>query len=646
MSDPSVEDLTQRLEAEQARSDALSRVTEQLASAHTEADVVDVLRRSARAICRADGVAVILRDGETCRYVAEDAIGPLWTGESFAMDICISGWAMRHGQTAVIADIAVDDRVPQDLYRQSFVKSLVMAPVGFNVPSAALGIYWSTVGAPAPEAIKAVEQLARTASVALRNVALYDSLTSEVQRSSMLLEQARTELAERRQAETALRQAEAELRHLNETLEERVTERTEELAASNRQLVSQIEERERVAGTLRQMQRLEAVGQLTSGVAHDFNNLLTVILGNLGFIQRGVAGTPMEQKLLRRLGFMESAAERGAKLTAQLLAFSRRQRLEPKPVDLNTSVTNLRDLLQSTMGGAVRIETVLAEQLWPALVDPTQIELVILNLAINARDAMAVGGSVTVETRNVVLREPPRRPEEPEPGDYVAVAVCDNGFGMTDEVCAKAFEPFFTTKDVGKGTGLGLSQVLGFAKQSGGGVRIDSKMGEGTTVWVFLPRAARDIVAEHAPSAYDRDGVTYAGATILLVDDDNGVREVTAAMLREAGYAVVEAGSGGAGLEALDRTERVDLLLVDFAMPGMNGAEVAREALIRRPGLSVLFVTGYADLDVIRSVGEDRIIAKPFQFDRLLQAIDRALGGTLEPVVDSEASANVVRLRR
>ncbi len=425
---------------------------------------------------------------------------------------------------------------------------------------------------------------------------------------------------------TDRRHAETQLRRLNETLEDRVSERTTELAASNRQLVAQIEERERVAGTLRQMQRLEAVGQLTSGVAHDFNNLLTVIIGNLSFIQRGVVGTPMEAKLLRRLGFMENAAERGAKLTSQLLAFSRRQRLEPKPTDLNTSVGNLRDLLQSTMGGTVHIETRLCDELWTALVDPTQIELVILNLAINARDALDVGsGGVTVETSNVTLREAPRRPEEPEPGAYVAVAVHDRGCGMSEEVRAKAFEPFFTTKEVGKGTGLGLSQVLGFAKQSGGGVRIDSVLGQGTTVWVFLPRAEREAPLEHLEAGYDRDAVKFADITVLLVDDDADVREVTAAMLRESGYAVLEAGSGGAGLEALDR-QPIDLLLVDFAMPGMNGWEVAREAQVRRPGLPVLFVTGYADTDAIRLVGEDRIIAKPFQFERLLQTIDQVLG--------------------
>ena len=438
---------------------------------------------------------------------------------------------------------------------------------------------------------------------------------------------------------TERRQAEAELRRLTETLEERVAERTEELAASNRQLVGQIEERERVAGTLRQMQRLEAVGQLTSGVAHDFNNLLTVIIGNLGFVQRGIKDQPNAEKLGRRLGFMEAAAERGAKLTSQLLAFSRRQRLEPKPLDLNGAVANLRDLLQTTMGGSVRVETVLSDQLWSALVDPTQIELVILNLAINARDAMQVGGSLTVETSNATLVRAPRRPEEPEPGDYVVIAVCDTGYGMSEEVRAKAFEPFFTTKEIGKGTGLGLSQVLGFAKQSGGGVCIDGRPGEGTTVKVFLPRAGavrREVlppVAADAPRRRD-------GTVVLLIDDDTAVREVTAEILREANFHVIEAGSGGAGLEALDRTERVDVLLVDFMMPGMNGAEVAREAQLRRPGLPTLFVTGYADLDAIRSVGEERIVAKPFQPARLFQAIEHVLG-----VAPAAASGNVVRLR-
>ncbi len=317
--------------------------------------------------------------------------------------------------------------------------------------------------------------------------------------------EARARLQALHESENHARRAEADLRRLNETLEGRVAERTVELEAANRQLVSQIEERERVELTLRQMQRLEAVGQLTSGVAHDFNNLLTVVLGNLGFFEKGLDGSA-DAKLKQRLGHMRMAAERGAKLTSQLLAFSRRQRLEPKPVDLNDALASMRDLLQSSLGGSVQINTNFRSGLWPALVDPTQIELVVLNLAINARDAIPVGGSVTLETANATVGAP-QRPEEPNPGDYVVVSVVDTGSGMTPEVLAKAFEPFFTTKEIGKGSGLGLSQVLGFAKQSGGGMRIETRVGEGTTVKVFLPRAAK---SDETDSGVDSTSPTKA----------------------------------------------------------------------------------------------------------------------------------------
>jgi signal transduction histidine kinase/DNA-binding response OmpR family regulator len=338
-----------------------------------------------------------------------------------------------------------------------------------------------------------------------------------------------------------LRDREEAMARLNAELEKRVEERTGELAAANRQLLEQIEERERVEATLRQMQRLEAVGQLTSGVAHDFNNLLTVVLGNIRFLEKGM--TDENPKTAQRLSFMRQAAERGAKLTSQLLAFSRRQRLEPKPIDLNEAVQGMRDLLESTMGGSVQIETVLRRELWPALVDPTQIELVVLNLAINARDAMEVGGRLTVETSNVTLGAA-QRPQEPPAGDYVMIAVGDTGSGMPPEVLAKCFEPFFTTKDIGKGSGLGLSQVLGFAQQSGGGVRIDTREGEGTTVRVYLPRAtARSRAQLNEPATPLADPLNEA-CKILLVDDDHGVREITSSMLQEMGHVVLEAGSG------------------------------------------------------------------------------------------------------
>jgi PAS domain S-box-containing protein len=399
---------------------------------------------------------------------------------------------------------------------------------------------------------------------------------------------------------------------------------TEEVAAANRQLVRQIEEREKVETTLRQMQRLEAVGQLTSGVAHDFNNLLTVVLGNIGFLRRDLAG--MDQRLLRRLEQMNKAAERGATLTAQLLAFSRRQRLEPKPINLNDTVMGMRDLLQSTMGGSVRIRTTLEPALWAALVDPTQIELIILNLAINARDAMAVGGDLIVSTTNAVLSGLPARPEEPPPGEYAVLSVTDTGTGMSEDVRQRAFEPFFTTKEVGKGSGLGLAQVFGFVKQSGGGVRIETTLGTGTSIRVFLPRAQP--LADRSVAAVS--GAVPAlpngeGTLILLVDDDGAVREITAKMLRDLGYEVVEAGSGGAALDLLAREPRISLSLLDYAMPGMNGAEVAHEVQKRRPGLPVVFITGYADLTALKEVGEDRIVQKPFREADLADKVGRSL---------------------
>ena len=400
---------------------------------------------------------------------------------------------------------------------------------------------------------------------------------------------------------------------------------TSELAAANRELLAQIEERERIEATLRQMQRLEAVGQLTSGVAHDFNNLLTIILGNIGFAERIVDRPGAGEQLHRRLGHMRTAAERGAKLTNQLLSFSRRQRLEPKPTDLNDTVEGMRELLQSTLGGSVQLHRVLAPDLWPALVDPTQIELIILNLAINARDAMQVGGRLTIETANIVLSGTGRRPEEPGAGEYVVLSVTDTGTGMSDEVLAKAFEPFFTTKKVGEGSGLGLAQVYGFAKQSGGGVRIDTREGEGTTVCVYLPRADGDAVHAAARLPDARADGTGAGRTILVVDDDTDVREVTGARLRELGYHVLEAGSGGAALEMLSDGSPLDLLLLDYAMPGMNGAEVAREAQLRRPDLAIMFITGFADLGALADIAEERIVAKPYSDAELAQKVRNAL---------------------
>lgn len=440
------------------------------------------------------------------------------------------------------------------------------------------------------------------------------------------------------ESEGLAKRSEAELRRLNENLETRVAERTAEIEATNRQLVSQIDERERIESTLRQMQRLEAVGQLTTGVAHDFNNLLTVVLGNLGFVEKGL-GSALDLKMKQRLSHMRLAAERGAKLTGQLLAFSRRQLLAPKPVDLSDTLANMHNLLQSTLGNSVQIKTSFKSDLWRALVDPNQIELAVLNLAINARDASQIGDSITLETTNATVG-PPQNGHEPPAGEYVVVSVTDTGTGMTKEVLAKAFEPFYTTKDIGKGSGLGLSQVLGFAKQSGGGMRIESRVGEGTSVKIYLPRARSTDTA--APSEPTGEPQRHArGAVILLVDDDSAVREVTAAILRDLGYAVIAVGSGGGALDLLDRNAQIELVILDFAMPGMNGMEVARQMRAKVPSRPVLFVTGYADTSALGDIDDKQIVRKPFIGNELADKVQFALARTA-----GNSSRKVVTFRR
>jgi len=398
----------------------------------------------------------------------------------------------------------------------------------------------------------------------------------------------------------------------------------DKLAEANRELRAQIQERERVEATLQQMQRLEAVGQLTAGVAHDFNNLLTVILTSASFLQSDLEqGAPAERSL-RRLQYIRESGERGATLTSQLLAFARRQQLTPAAIDLNDTLVSLLSLLKSTLGGSVSIETDTQANIWHALVDPTQIEMIILNLAINARDAMGDSGRLTLGTRNVVISEPALRAEDPGPGEYVVLSVTDTGTGMNEEVLSKAFEPFFTTKEVGKGSGLGLAQVFGFAKQSGGGARIESREGVGTTVKVFLPRTAAPQQLEPilAVSAGTRED--NAQHSILLVDDDPSVREVTALMLQDLGFAVTEADSGDHALQLLAGDIEVDLLLADFAMPGMNGGELARAVRTRYPELPVIFVTGYAELCELGLAGYS-IIQKPFREEQLASKIHLAL---------------------
>ena len=393
---------------------------------------------------------------------------------------------------------------------------------------------------------------------------------------------------------------------------------------ANRRLLEQMAERERAEAALRQAQRIEALGQLTGGVAHDFNNLLTVLIGNIELVERSAAPDP---SLHARLGAMRAAAERGALLTGHLLAFARRQSLSPRPVDLNAVVAGMQELLRSALGHGVQLEAKLAPDLWAAMVDPTQIELVILNLVINARDAMPKGGSVTVETENC-HRLPSGRSEAPVEGEYVALRVRDVGTGMTPVVQARAFEPFFTTKGPGAGSGLGLSQVFGTARQSGGDVTIDTTPQVGTTVSVYLPRAAQP--AERLP-ADDAAAAERSSdhAVVLLVDDDDAVRDTMADILTDLGYGVLSAPGGEAALALLQRGEAVDLLLTDVVMPGIGGFELARQAHALRPRLPIVFISGYADPTGTEShMRRHRLVRKPFRPADLQVQLESALAAS------------------
>src|SRR6516162_4085194 len=429
---------------------------------------------------------------------------------------------------------------------------------------------------------------------------------------------------------TDIVEARETLRRSSEELERLVAERTRSLAAANDRLTAEMAERQRTEEALLQAQKLEAIGQLTSGVAHDFNNLLTGVLGNLEMMERRLKS----DESLRRLRAARAAAERGARLTHQLLAFSRKQRLAPTALDLNRLVSEASDMLFRTIGATVRIETVLTDGLWPALVDPTQIELVLLNLAINARDAMPEGGRLTIRTANVSRADAPL---DLAPSDFVLISVSDTGQGMSDEVLRRAVEPFFTTKGPGKGSGLGLSMVHGVATQSGGGLHIDSRPGRGTTVSVYLPRARR--VSATVRDRETRLAPVRERATILVVDDDPDVREVAVSNLESLGYHMLAAEDGQTALRVLARNAPVDLLLVDMAMPGMNGVEVIRRARERQHDLRALLVTGYADVDAFAPAESDMILQKPYRLERLAEAVAEALRREV-----SQAGSNVVTI--
>jgi len=390
-----------------------------------------------------------------------------------------------------------------------------------------------------------------------------------------------------------------------------------ELAATNEALLAQIVEREQAEERLRQAQKMQAVGQLTGGIAHDFNNLLTPIMGGLEIIATATA----EPRVRGLANNALEAARRGAKLTGQLLAFSRTHRLATSSVPVNDVILGLKDMLRHSIGASVDVRLALDSGCGTASCDANQIENAILNLAINARDAMPDGGTLTIRTGRVRVAHN----GELSPGDYVAISVVDTGTGMTPEVLARATEPFFTTKPVGKGTGLGLAQVYGIAHQFSGTVKIESEVGVGTAIHILLPSAG----AADRPADASEDGIRVAahpGAEILIVDDDADVRNFLAGTLESLGYRVKAAESGDEGLRLLAQHEP-DMMLVDYAMPGLNGADVARAARDRCPRLPIVFVTGYADTEALKdAIGPDApMLHKPFGARELASAVDRQL---------------------
>lgn len=676
--------MTKMLEPD-ARWAQLVAASERLATCRSLDDVVVILRETAREVVGAAGIAVVVRETDKCFYAAEDAIGPLWAGNRFPLESCISGWAMIHRETVAIPDIRVDDRIPQDAYRPTFVRSLVMAPIGSPEPIAAIGAYWPDVRDHEPASIARLEALARSAAIAIENARLlalaqeserqrtlalaagrmgvwsFDVLSGTLETSAMCREnfgrdphipfsyddlrdaihpddRARVlaaiahslasggdydieyrlitptgdirwigiraqptlsrdgtalslagvsiDITERKRMEDALRNAAVTLEHL-------VEERTRELVDTQE--------------ALRQSQKLEAMGQLTGGVAHDFNNLLTPIIGSLDLLQRRAIGSEREQRLIA--GALESA-DRAKILVQRLLAFARRQPLKSSSIDIAGLLLEMSPLIGTTLGPQIDFRLDLAEPLALAHADPNQVEMAILNLAVNARDAMPNGGCLTLcASMDHGARDHRAGLKQ---GDFVRLAMSDNGIGMDEATRARAIEPFFSTKEVGRGTGLGLSMAHGLALQLGGALSISSKVGVGTTIELWLP------ISQDQPIPVPQESRTLrpqAAGIALLVDDEFIVRATTADMLTDLGFEVVEANDGKEALALLEQFPRVDLLVTDHMMPAMTGAELIRLACAARPDLRVLVVSGYCDaIDLPPHVPR---LEKPFRRDDL-----------------------------
>jgi signal transduction histidine kinase len=421
-------------------------------------------------------------------------------------------------------------------------------------------------------------------------------------------------------------ESEAERKRLNDELEARVRERTMALEEANQRLRDEAASLASAEERIRQMQKMEAVGRLTGGIAHDFNNMLAIIVGSLDIAKR-----QLRIDLGKSERFIDNAmegAQRGTQLTSRLLAFSRQQPLDPRPLDANTLVRETLELLRRSLTENIRLQTDLAPELWRIFADAPQLESALINLCVNSRDAMPDGGTLTLHTSNIHRDDPDDASHNVGAGDYVVISVADTGGGMPPEVLARAFDPFYTTKGPGQGTGLGLSQVYGFVKQSGGHVSILSQPGGGTTVRIFLPRYFGVDLAQTASTAKKNPPLQANQEVILVVEDEDQVRAMTVEALRDLGYEVIAASGPQQALDDLNAIPNLNLLFTDVVMPGMSGRTLASQIRARRPAVKVLYTTGYAQNAVIRDAMLDHdvgFLAKPFTVDQLARKIRQTL---------------------
>ena len=540
----------------------LTSAIEKLGSARTLDHVVDILRSTARRIAGADGIAIILSDNGFCHYLTEDAMSPLWAGQRFPQPTCISGLAMMSRKTIVIPDVMADPRVPHAAYEPTFVRSMAMVPIGSPESVAAVGAYWSEIGDPSTNSIALLEALSRAATTALENGRLL-----------------------------------ASLEELNNALESRVAARTAEL--------------ERTQEIARQAQKMEVIGKLTGNVAHDFNNLLTPIMGSLDIV---LHGRELPPNIVRSATVAMDAAERAKLLVQRLLSFARRQPLVPKPVDLAELVHGMKDLIASSLGPRIALVIDVAPGLANARADRHQLELALLNLAVNARDAMPAGGRLTITASRGRQQG---RPANLSAGDFLSISVRDDGIGMDEKTLAQAIEPFFSTKSAEHGTGLGLSMVDGLAAQLGGALQLFSTPGVGTEVMLWLPIAASPAAVAGTGAADNADR-----GTVLVIDDEPMVRSGTAEMISLLGYDVVEAASAREGLDLIEDGLDPTIVVTDHVMPGMTGAELCIRLRAERPRTAVMIISGYQGVDLI---APDVVrLSKPFRQMHLSASIAAA----------------------